>query len=483
MSSHPDEGQIMAHYSHDQVGTNIPLQTSQMSRREFSFNARSPLISLFCLGAFMLNGCTSANPIFKTCYGEEEGCIEPEECNGEDDDQDGVTDEDQAEPCVTQETLVLSGDGPEGNFGRSMVAVGDRNGDGVEELLVSATRSAEEIIGRPPREGAVYLLDGLTGEVLWSVTEGGDYGYRLAIGDFNGNGALNWVASAPSQETDIGVGRLYFNTFDRDVLREQNSSTDGGFGYWLSTSPREGIDWLLTSEPEREEMGTVNAGRILGFTLTEEGDRVVQVDFRGDEEGQRFGERVISVMDSTDDGIPELLTTAWKKNQEDVLERQVWLLEGATGRRLKRFYASEDTDGSLGSSMAWGSLGASGELQMAFGSPRVRRDDQSFGRIYFINQDGEDRGTSTLGGDDLEYGTDMITFPLSGAFEGQEGLVIAARGRVRILGSNHEVVQEINFGSEEIPTLARSTTRDPSGRYRVWVGLPEDQLIYILSVR
>jgi len=85
-------------------------------------------------------------------------------------------------------------------FGYSTVSGKDVNGDGFPDLLVGAP--AETV--QPPhyREGAVYVISGRTGSVLWRLEGPPDDDYNLGryvylIDDHDGDGLAEWVVSDP----------------------------------------------------------------------------------------------------------------------------------------------------------------------------------------------------------------------------------------------------------------------------------------------
>ena len=135
----------------------------------FACRPQSKQIFLMCLfsmsfGLVWLNGCSleKDNPDFRPCSLEENGCSSREICNGIDDDLDGQVDEASSTLCVSQNTTLINGQGPEGigGFGRSLLSMGDLNEDGYEELLVGSSRTRQEITLRgQPRPGRIVLID------------------------------------------------------------------------------------------------------------------------------------------------------------------------------------------------------------------------------------------------------------------------------------------------------------------------------------
>lgn len=111
-----------------------------------------------------------------------------------------------------------------GNFGVSSAGVGDRNGNGFEDLMVGASGDGG---GEAASPGRAYVLDGLTGELLDSIqspyaTSGNRrFGYSVsAVPDANGDGLPDFVVGAFEDQGAAGLkseGRAYcFRDLEND---------------------------------------------------------------------------------------------------------------------------------------------------------------------------------------------------------------------------------------------------------------------------
>jgi len=101
-------------------------------------------------------------------------------------------------------------------FGVSVASLGDVNGDGVPDVAVGMVPT-----GSPSSIGRVYAFSGSNGAVLWEVDEPGgkqfpSFGGRLAsIGDLNGDGRRDLLVSAPFHDVNpdpnvfVLAGRVY----------------------------------------------------------------------------------------------------------------------------------------------------------------------------------------------------------------------------------------------------------------------------------
>lgn len=101
-------------------------------------------------------------------------------------------------------------------FGVSVASLGDVNGDGVPDVAVGMVPT-----GSPSSIGRVYAFSASNGAVLWEVDEPGgkqfpSFGGRLAsIGDLNGDGRRDLLVSAPFHDVNpdpnvfVLAGRVY----------------------------------------------------------------------------------------------------------------------------------------------------------------------------------------------------------------------------------------------------------------------------------
>src|SRR5262245_5844081 len=152
-------------------------------------------------------------------------------------------------------------------FGWTAAGIGDVNGDGVDDLAVSAPFFS---VGFSSSRGKVYALSGRDGSVLWSRAESltsSILGYSLEVADWNGDGKLDVLAGAPYNSTG---GRVWvFSGTDGSVLATL-VGTSGSFGASIATGgdfDGDGTEDVVVAAPNATTPAGTNTGRLHVFPL------------------------------------------------------------------------------------------------------------------------------------------------------------------------------------------------------------------------
>lgn len=222
------------------------------------------------------------------------------------------------------------------NLGETVVCVGDIDGDGVTDFAATSKRS--DALG--PDVGAVLVMSGATGAVIHAL---GDVAYKpfgasvAALGDLDGDGITEIVGSASFNGPPGDRGAVI--VFD-GATGAQLWSFPGVAGVSqvlgrhlapLDDVNGDGHPDLLTSDAN-----DMLAGQFRGRVWVLSGiDGSVIHEWAGSVDYERLGTAVAAAGDVDADGTPDMLVSCNKNDQGlSALISSVHVYSGATGLRL-----------------------------------------------------------------------------------------------------------------------------------------------------
>jgi phosphodiesterase/alkaline phosphatase D-like protein len=288
-------------------------------------------------------------------------------------------------------------------FGAAMAA-GDFNGDGFDDLAVGAPGEAP---GSDPKSGAVFIFSGFAGglqngkfvtqENAGGKNENGDeFGYALAVGDFNGDGfddlAIGASEEKPNDEPRAGAVFIFPGSGNGittgSFFTEENANgvnEDGDkFGFALVAGDFNGdnCDDLAIGAPEERpgSRSNPNAGAVFifpgsGAGITT-GDYVTQKNAGGaNKSGDQFGWALAAGDlngDSKDDLVVGAPNNALGSNQKS---GAVFIFAGGrlgikSGKHItQNFYKADQGEGDkFGCALAVGDYNGDGADDLAIGA-------------------------------------------------------------------------------------------------------------------
>ena len=197
------------------------------------------------------------------------------------------------------------------SFGWSIAINGDMNGDGIPEILAGAP-------SKGAGAGGYYVIDGATNTVQ-TIVNGENTADRLGLelvtlGDVNGDGISEFVISAPG--FDPGgksyAGRIYIVNGAKlnEYITVDGENAGDNFGDGLEVIPdinNDGIKDIAVSSDMGDDGVNTDCG-ILYLLSGADGSELMR--FYGPEPESRFGCEITHIGDINGDGVEELLVGA-----------------------------------------------------------------------------------------------------------------------------------------------------------------------------
>ncbi len=229
-------------------------------------------------------------------------------------------------------------------FGTRVIGMGDVDGDGVDDLAVSAPGFREPGVSGPWRgeAGAVFVFSGRTLEVVRALEDGfAGFGAALAnLGDVDGDGVADLAVGSPNWSGDgapEGAGRVWvYSGADGSVISAMSGATEGEeLGYALAAAgdvDGDGATDLIVGAPGG---GAEGAGR--AYIYSASGGVTLRV-LEGTQAGERFGHSVSGGVDlprlaeeEFDDGIGEFIVGAPANDLMGTDAGRAYIFDGASG--------------------------------------------------------------------------------------------------------------------------------------------------------
>ncbi len=295
---------------------------------------------------------------------------------------------------------------PDKSFGHTVISGDDFNGDGFADVLVGAPGMDESTPGK------VYAFSGIDGSILLTVEgrEKGDrFGQTIALAsDFNRDGTRDFVVGAPSASTlremagavSVHSGRdgSLIAFFPGDFEGEQ-------LGYALAAGHylnNDDVPDIVAGAPAWD----LHRGRVIVFSGS---NWQTIAEFKGDAQGDRFGESValIDALHTPADVHLAIGAPGDGSGSVSVYDYQTW--------EQQHVFRGEQGGEQFGAIVARaGYMNTNSSVDLAIASPGFRGSDGRLGRVVVY-----------------DLTTNETVHRLTGRPNEQFGIAVAAAGDMR----------------------------------------------------
>lgn len=276
-----------------------------------------------------------------------------------------------------------------GGFGASVALIGDVNGDGIADLAVGA--AGEDVGPVNYQKGRVYVFSGATGAVIYSLRSpspevGGRFGSPVsALGDVNGDGVNDFAAGSNERN-----GRVYVIDGPTGAIIYSVASPlpfpNGRFG--LPLAPAHDMDGddipdLIVGDREADNGTIEDAGQVYLLSGAT-GDLIRTFDNPDPQPHGAFGHSVLFLGDVDNDGTADIAVGSDK----NIMRRgAVHLMSGATGGVIRTFTSpNSKSNGRFGQSIAsTGDLDDDGTPDLVIGANHESAPASFAGRVYVMS--------------------------------------------------------------------------------------------------
>jgi hypothetical protein len=233
-------------------------------------------------------------------------------------------------------------------FGSSVAGLSDVNGDGVPDFAVGAVGADVNGAG----SGSVVYLSGVDGSTLLSVPgpqPGCGFGGAMeSMGDLDGDGKRDLIVSAASYDVfdqeNAGAVFLLSGATGATLYTWFGPEKDARFGSSLADLGDvngDGSDDVGIGAVEANGPAGISAGAVYAYSGAGKGQIFVR---HGQTESEGLGRSIAGIADVSGDGLRDVLAGSGTSSEMGMFAGQARLFAGTTGAELGRVYGGTAFD-------------------------------------------------------------------------------------------------------------------------------------------
>lgn len=246
----------------------------------------------------------------------------------------------------------LDGESPGDQFSESMAAAGDVDGDGLADLIVGAWANG----AGGAAAGRAYVYSAATGAPVYTFTgaaPGDNLGDSVAgAGDVNGDGFDDVIVGSPTHDmgaSNTGMAQVFSGADGSVLWTFHGENTNDRLGVCVAgigDLDGDGHDDVAAGAPLYDGSGFSNDNRGRVYVYSGRTGALLYT-LTGEAEGDNFGWAVCAAGDADGDGLPDLAVGAPLNDALGSNTGRVYLYSGPDGAPI-RVYTGEAASDKLG---------------------------------------------------------------------------------------------------------------------------------------